>query len=49
MRKDGYFDACEQMKEKLFFQEEGLLQKQMPMHENYDHGNKKSLNAAHFS
>jgi putative isomerase len=49
MKKYGFVDEYNQMKEKLFRNAAGLLMKQMPIHENYDPRNGEALNAAHFS
>lgn len=49
MKKYGFIDEYNQMKEKLFRNAADLLKKQMPIHENYDPRNGEALNAAHFS
>ena len=49
MKQYGYDDEYMLMKEKLFNNAEGLLQKGRPIRENYDPRNGKGLNANHFS
>ncbi len=49
MKNYGYEKEYEQLKEKLLIHAEGLLERQTPIHENYDPRNGMALNAPHFS
>jgi len=49
MKKYGFIDEYDQMKEKLLTQAAGWSDKQIPIYENYDPRNGKALNASHFS
>ena len=49
MKKYGYAEEYELMKHKLLTHAEGLMEKGVPLRENYDPRDGKGLNAKHFS